>query len=218
VSRLAFIRPALAVAAKSPPPGPQWVHEAKWDGYRIQVVKDGSEVRLYSKHGTEWTAKLPSMVEAFRDLPARSAILDGELCHSGASGRPDFQALMAEMRQARPDPFHLVVYAFDLLHLDGADLRPLPLRERRQKLAGLDQPLCLFVIDQFDDGDDLMQWCDKFKLEGVVSKKRDAPYVSGECKAWVKSKCAEWKAENKERWRSLEEPRLRDTTTGRGRT
>ncbi len=63
---------------------------------------------------------------------------------------------------------------------------------------------CLFVTDQFSDGDDLMQWCEKFKLEGVVSKKRDAPYVSGECKAWVKSKCPNWKAENRERWQSFE--------------
>jgi bifunctional non-homologous end joining protein LigD len=157
-------------------------------------------------------------VEAFRGLPARSAILDGELCHCGASGRPDFRALMREMRQAKPDPFHFVVYAFDLLHLNGADLRALPLRERRQKLVGLDKPLvCLFVIDQFNDGDDLMQWCEKFKLEGMVSKKRDAPYVSGECKAWVKSKCQAWKEENKERGRLFEEAQIRNTTTGRGR-
>jgi bifunctional non-homologous end joining protein LigD len=216
--RLAFIPPALAVPTKSPPKGDAWVHEAKWDGYRIQIVKDGSDVRLFSKTGTEWTGKLPSMGEAFRGLPARSAILDGELCHSGASGRPDFGALMRQMRKARPDPFHLVVYAFDLLHLNGADVRPLPFRERRQKLVGIDKPLpCLFVIDQFSDGDDLMRWCEKFKLEGVVSKKRDAPYVSGECKAWVKSKCVAWKEENKERGRLFEEAQLRDTTTGRGR-
>ena len=194
------------------------MHETKWDGYRIQIVKDGSDVRLYSKTGSDWTKKLPSMVSEFGQFLARSAIIDGELCHSGASGRPDFSALMREMRQARPDPFHLVVYAFDLLHLNGADLRPLPLRERRKKLVGLDKPLpCLFAIDQFDDGDDLMQWCEKFKLEGVVSKKRDAPYVSGECKAWVKSKCEAWKEENKERGRLFEEAQLRDTTTGRGR-
>ena len=91
-------------------------------------------------------------------------------------------------------------------------------RERRQKLVGLDKPLpCLFVIDQFHDGDDLMQWCEKFKLEGVVSKKRNAPYVSGECRSWLKSKCATWKEENTERWGSLEVAQLRGTTTGRGR-
>ena len=138
--RLAFIRPALAVPAKSPPKGDQWVHEAKWDGFRIQVVKDGSDVRLYSKNGAEWTKKLPAIVESFRGLPARSAILDGELCHSGASGRPDFRALMREMRSSRPDRFQLVVYAFDLLHLNGVDLRPKPFSERRRKLAGLDKP------------------------------------------------------------------------------
>ena len=92
------------------------------------------------------------------------------------------------------------------------------LSERRRKLVGLDQPLlCLFVIDQFIDGEDLMQWCEKFKLEGVVSKKLEAPYVSGECKAWVKSKCDAWKEKNKERGQLFEEAHLRDTTTGRGR-
>ena len=117
-------------------------------------------------------------------------------------------------RRTRPAQYDEV----GLLHLDGADLTPRPFSERRQKLVGLDKPLpCLFVIDQFNDGDDLMQWCEKFKLEGVVSKKRDAPYVSGECRSWVKSKCATWKEENKERWRSFEEAQLRDTTTGRGR-
>ena len=215
---LAFILPALAVPGKAPPKGDQWVHEAKWDGFRIQIVKNGSDVRLYSKTGSDWTKKLPSIAREFAALPPRSAILDGELCHCGASGRPDFRALMREMRQARADPLHLVVYAFDLLHLNGSDLRPLPFRERRQKLVGLDKPLpCLFVIDQFDDGEDLMQWCEKFKLEGVVSKKRDAPYVSGECKAWVKSKCVAWKEENKERGQLFEEARLRDSSTGRGR-
>ena len=84
--RLAFIRPSLAVPTKAPPKGDQWVHEAKWDGFRIQVIKDGSDVRSFSKTGTDWSTKLPAIVEAFRRLPARSAILDGELCHSGASG------------------------------------------------------------------------------------------------------------------------------------
>jgi bifunctional non-homologous end joining protein LigD len=97
--RLTFIRPALAVPGKAPPKGDKWVHEAKWDGYRIQVIKDGADVRLYSKTGSDWTKKLPSIAREFAALPARSAILDGELCHSGASGRPDFQALMREMNQ-----------------------------------------------------------------------------------------------------------------------
>ena len=132
--RLAFIRPSLAVPGKVPPKGDQWVHEAKWDGFRIQIVKDGSDVRVYSKTGSDWTPKLPSIAREFAALQARSAIIDGELCHSGASGRPDFRALMREMRSSRPDPFHLVVYAFDQLHLDGADLRAMPFHERRQTM------------------------------------------------------------------------------------
>jgi ATP-dependent DNA ligase len=88
--RLAFIRPSLAVPGKAPPKGDQWVHEAKWDGFRIQIVKDGNDVRLYSKGGTEWTKRLPSIADAFVKLPACSAILDGELCFCDERGGPNF--------------------------------------------------------------------------------------------------------------------------------
>ena len=206
--RLAFIRPSLAVIGKAPPKGDQWVHEAKWDGYRIQVVKDGSDVRLFSKGGTEWTKRLPTIADAFARLQTRSAIIDGELCFCDERGGPNFRALHHAMRETRPAPERLVVFAFDLMHLDGADLRVKPQHERRRrlvKLQGLDGPIpCLFVGDQFANGAALLQQCGSFGLEGVVSKRRDAPYVSGECKTWVKSKCPGWKAENKERWHSFE--------------
>ena len=111
------------------------------------------------------------------------------------------------MRKARPEPERLVVYAFDLMHLNGTDLRAKPLHERRRRLVDLTRSAavpCMFVGDQFANGAALLQQCGSFGLEGVVSKRRDAPYVSGECKAWVKSKCPDWKAENRERWRSFE--------------
>lgn len=221
MSRLAFIRPALAVPGKAPPKGDQWVHEPKWDGYRCQVIKDETGVRLFSKNGSDWTKKLPAMAKAMGKLPAKSAILDCELCYAGADGRPSFRGLMAQMRTAKPDPFHLVLYAFGLMHLDGQDLRPEPLSERRRSLVQLGEKgsaiPCLFIPDQFADGADLMQWCEKYRLEGVVSKKKDAPYVSGECKAWVKSKCLAWKEQNKDRGDLFEGAKLRDTTPGRGR-
>lgn len=205
--RLPFIRPSLAVAAKSPPKGDAWVHEAKWDGYRIQVVKDAAGVRLFSKTGTEWTKRLPSIAQAFAALPATSAILDGELCFCDDRGNPNFRALHRMMRNARPEPERLVVYAFDLMHRNGADLRAKPLQERRRRLVDLVRSAevpCLFVGDQFANGAALLQQCEGFGLEGVVSKRRDAPYVSGDCKSWVKSKCPGWKAANRERWRSFE--------------
>ena len=199
--RLTFIHSCLAVLGKAPPKGDQWVHEAKWEGYRIQVVKDGSDVRLYSKSGTEWTKRLPAIADAFARLHARSVIIDGELCFCDERGGPNFRALHHAMRKTRPAPERLVVFAFDLMHLDGADLGDKPQHERRRrllKLRGLDGPIpCLFVGDQFANGAALLQQRGSFGLEGVVSKRRDAPYVSGECKTWVKSKCPGWKAETR---------------------
>ena len=218
--RLTFIHPCLAVRGKVPPKGDQWVHEAKWDGYRIQIVKDGSDVRLYSKSGTEWTKRLPSIAGAFAKLPAHSTILDGELCFCDERGGPNFRALHHAMRKTKPAPERLVVFAFDLMHLAGADLRAKPLHERRRRMVDLvtEKPIpCMFIGDHFANGAALLAHCEGFGLEGVVSKRRDAPYVSGECKAWVKSKCDAWKKENKDRGRLFQEAQLRDTTTGRER-
>jgi bifunctional non-homologous end joining protein LigD len=183
------------------------VHEAKWNGYRIQIVKDGQDVRLYSKGGREWTKRLPAIAEAFAGLSARSAIMDGELCFCDERGGPNFRALHHAMRKAKPAPERLVVFTFDLMHLNSADLRAKPLHERRRRMVDLVQDNaipCMFVGDQFANGAALLGHCERFGLEGVVSKRRDAPYVSGECKAWVKSKCPKWRAENKERWQSFE--------------
>ncbi len=131
--------PALAVPAKSPPKGDQWVHEAKWNGYRIQIVKDGQDVRLYSKGGREWTKRLPAIAEAFAGLSARSAIMDGELCFCDERGGPNFRALHHAMRKAKPAPERLVVFTFDLMHLNSADLRAKPLHERRRRMVDLVQ-------------------------------------------------------------------------------
>jgi bifunctional non-homologous end joining protein LigD len=128
--RLAFIlRPSTAVRA---PKGDDWLHEPKWDGFRFQVIKDGSDARLYSKSGAGYTDRLPTMVEAFATkLPTRTAILDGELCLIDASGSARFYRLMREMRTRRPDEGQLMFLAFDQLDQDGVDLRSLPLSERK---------------------------------------------------------------------------------------
>ena len=113
---------------------------------------------------------------------------------------------MGEMCKARPDQQWLTLCAFDLMHLNGGDLRAKPLYERRANLAGLfgSVPVQCLYLDQFDDGVKLLSWCPEYRLEGVVSKRRDAPYTSGPTKAWRKIKCVEWKAENSERWRLFE--------------
>ena len=144
---------------------------------------------------------------AFSALRARSAILDGELCFTDQSGTPDFRALHRAMHVSQPDQERLIVYAFDLMHRNGADLRGKPLHERRRRLLEIAEPgrvPCLFIGDQYADGVALLKQCERFRLEGVVSKRRDSTYVSGETKAWIKSKCRSWKDRNRERWRMFE--------------
>ena len=120
-----------------PPKGDDWLHEAKWDGFRFQVIKDGSDVRLYSKSGAESSDRLSSMVEAFADLPAGAAILDGERCLIDPGGGANFWRLMTQMRTRWPEESLLVFQAFDLLHQDGVDLRSSPLSERKRNLNRL---------------------------------------------------------------------------------
>jgi len=122
VSRLAFIRPLSPSAAVRPPKGDDWLHEPKWDGFRFQLIKVGGQVRLYSRHGAEYTDRLPGMVEAFAKLPTRAAILDGELCLIDPRGAAHFYRLMAQMQTSSPDESQLMFLAFDLLHQDGVDL------------------------------------------------------------------------------------------------
>ena len=100
--RLMFIRPLSPSAAVRPPKGDDWLHEPKWDGFRFQIIKDGSAVRLYSRHGAEYTDRLPGMVEAFGKLPTQSAILDGELVLIDPRGAAHFYRLMAQMRTSSP--------------------------------------------------------------------------------------------------------------------
>ena len=128
--RLAFIRPLNPSAAVRPPKGDDWLHEPKWDGFRFQIVKDGKQVRFYSRHGAEYTDRLPGMAEAFAKLPTISAILDGELVLIDPRGAAHFYRLMAQMRTSSPDESQLMFLVFDLLHQDGVDLRGLPLSER----------------------------------------------------------------------------------------
>jgi bifunctional non-homologous end joining protein LigD len=100
--RLAFIRPLSPSAAVRPPKGDDWLYEPKWDGFRFQVIKDGAGVRMYSKSGAEYTARLPRMAEAFAKLPTISAILDGELVLIDPRGEAHFYRLMAQMRTSEP--------------------------------------------------------------------------------------------------------------------
>jgi bifunctional non-homologous end joining protein LigD len=202
---LRFIQPCSPVTAKTVPSGHDWLHEPKLDGYRVQVVKDGPQVRLFSHRGYNWSKRLAVLAEALRAIPSSSAVLDAELCLPGPDSSPDFFGLLGAMGGSHSH--ELVVYTFDLLHQDGTDLTLLPLIERKQMLDALitaDEIPCLVTVPWFEDGDRLLQAVEKHKLEGVVSKRRSAPYRSGECRDWVKVKTATWREANRERWRLFE--------------
>jgi bifunctional non-homologous end joining protein LigD len=202
-TRLAFISPCSPVPSKVPPAGDAWLHEPKLDGYWLQIVKDGRHARLYSRRGSDWTERLETIAAALQGLACRYAIIDAELVLPDSSGRPDFRGLHRSWRSAGAQ---LAVFAFDLLHRDGKDLRALPLMERRRRLTRLlaksDVP-CLYLVETFEHGGALLRRCDAMGFEGVVSKRRDAAYVSGMSKNWRKIKTEAWRKANTERWRSF---------------
>jgi bifunctional non-homologous end joining protein LigD len=207
--RLAFIRPLAPSASVRPPQGDDWIHEPKWDGFRFQIIKHGASIRFYSRHGAEYTDRLPRMAEAFAKLPTQSAILDGELVLIDPRGLAHFYKLMREMRTSHPDEAQLVFLVFDLLWQDGVDLRGLPLAERKRDLDRLcrkSKVPFMRQVETFPDGGVLFDHCNKFGFEGVVSKRLSSRYSSGPSRNWVKTKCPQWKRINAERWRIFEGP------------
>lgn len=187
-----FVPPALATLRAAPPAGPDWLHEIKFDGYRLQVRIDGKDVRLLTRSGLDWTDRFgPQIVKALRGLSIRTALLDGELVVEGNGGASDFSALQADLSEGRQDRFAL--YLFDLLHLDGRDMRKRPLTERKDALEKLIPPgsgLLRFSGHFPESGAMVLRHACRLSLEGIVSKRADAPYPSGRSKAWIKSKCS----------------------------
>jgi bifunctional non-homologous end joining protein LigD len=200
---LRFIPPASPHRRDRPPVGERWAHEAKFDGYRIQPHKVGRDVDLLSKNGHHFTARFPAIAYVLRELPAKSAIIDAEIVASSGTGIPDFRKL----HDSPATPDELCLWAFDLLHLNGKDLLDLPLAARRAKLQALierhDCPTVLFS-EGFADPHRLLAACEERHLEGIISKRVDAPYRSGSSTDWVKVKCNGWREANKERWRLFE--------------
>ncbi|UCI26776.1 DNA ligase D [Mesorhizobium sp. B2-8-5] len=191
--RLDFIEPQLATLERDAPAGEDWLHEVKFDGYRMQAQIAGSEVRLLTRAGLDWTEKFDGPVTgALAGLKCRDAIIDGEIVVLADSGVSSFPLLQADLSARRADRF--VYYVFDLMRLDGKDLRREPLVERKQALAELlgDQPdhSGLRFSDHFHEpGKVMLQHVCRMGLEGVVSKRADAPYRSGRGLSWIKSKC-----------------------------
>lgn len=187
----AFVPPQLATRVDAAPDGDDWLHEIKLDGYRIQGRIAVKETALLTRTGLDWKAKFQKIAGALESLPAKAALLDGEIVafENEASS-------FARLQQALSDGTdqELVYVVFDLLHLDGRDLRALPLVERKallRKLVPRRSPLLRYSDHHAGQGGRLLvQACDQ-KLEGIVSKRGDAPYVSGRSAGWLKSKCRE---------------------------
>jgi DNA ligase D-like protein (predicted ligase) len=187
---LRFIEPQLASPVDQPPEGKHWIHEIKHDGYRCQVLLHQGQGRVFTRNGHDWTDRFPSIVRAAANLRCQSAILDGEAIVQNSDGASDFEALSSAMRR---QPQNIILYAFDLLHLDGKDLRQQTLLERRanlKTLVGADAESRIQFSDEFDgDGDALFKACADRELEGIVSKHSLAPYRSGRSRTWLKTKC-----------------------------
>ena len=188
----AFVEPSLATLVSAAPEGDRWLHEIKFDGYRLQARIESGRVKLLTRSGLDWTSKFGKhLTGALASLPAKTALIDGELVVDSDAGAADFSALQADLSEGRVDRFRF--YAFDLLHLDGYDLRSLPLINRKELLARLvgHDPGLIRYSDHFDErGDIVLRHACRLGLEGVVSKLRDAPYRSGRGKSWAKSKCS----------------------------
>lgn len=136
MSEFRFIQPCSPVTAKSVPAGDGWVHEVKFDGYRVQAHKVGSRVILFSRNGHDFRERFPSIVQELRELPARAAVLDGEIVASDIDGRPNFARLQLS-RWTKPGPAAVHLWAFDLLTFNGSDLRLQPLVRRQECLRVL---------------------------------------------------------------------------------
>jgi bifunctional non-homologous end joining protein LigD len=189
-TRLRFIEPQLPSLVDQPPEGKHWVHEIKNDGYRCQVLLEQARARMLTRNGFDWSDRDPSIVRAASKLRCRSAIIDGEAIVQDWNGRSDIEALRSAIRT---QPQSIILYAFDLLHLDGNDLRQQTLAERRanlKHLIGTDGEGRIQFSEEFGgDGAALFKACAERELEGMVSKHALAPYRSGRSKTWLKTKC-----------------------------
>jgi bifunctional non-homologous end joining protein LigD len=187
-ANVAFIEPMKALAAAELPVG-DWLYELKFDGYRALAFKAGKEARLISRNRTNFDNDYPLLIDALKSLTAKQATIDGEIAALDEHGRASFQ-LLQSYGKAKRTP--LVYYAFDLLLLDGADLRSRPLVERRKHLARLlnhAPPNIRFSAALSGTREELLQLAQKFHLEGLIAKRPDSLYEA--CRrsgAWVKVK------------------------------
>jgi bifunctional non-homologous end joining protein LigD len=199
-----FIEPCLPSPADRPPSGAGWIHEIKLDGFRL-LARRAAAVRLLTRNGFDWSSRYPAIATAVNDLRCRSCLLDGEVVICGEDGIPVFDRL----RYGRGES---LLYVFDLLELDGGDLRGEPIELRKTTLAKLlrKAPMRLQLNEHIDEpGDIVFRHACKLGFEGIVSKRLGSPYISGRSRHWIKMKnpqapAVKREAEEdwgKERWR-----------------
>ncbi len=185
---LRFIRPQLATSVDQPPEGKNWIHEIKHDGYRCQVLLEDGRDRVLTRTGLDWSEHYPAIVRAAVNLDCQSAIIDGEAIIQDENGVSDFEALGSALWRC---PHAIMLYAFDLMHLNGRDLRQEPLSERRWLLQGLvgkdDESRIQFSEEFHGDGAAFFEVCAERKLEGIVSKLATSRYESCRTKTWLKT-------------------------------
>jgi len=185
-----FVPSQLATLVTEPPVGEVWIHEIKLDGYRLQCRIDGDDVRWVSRNGNDWSDRLPHLSKAMRELGAEQALLDGELVHIDEHGVTSFQRVANAV--GGPGARALVFHVFDVLFLDGRDLRREPLLERKRVLEQLCRgaPASIRYTDHVvGRGNDFLREACKLGLEGIVSKRAEGPYRSGRGRDWLKIKC-----------------------------
>ena len=187
-----FVEPCLATLVERAPSGPEWVHEIKLDGYRLQARIDGGKVKLLTRRGLDWTAKFKRVADAIKQMKLGAALVDGEVVVETGSGVSSFTGLQEALKDEHSD--RMVFYAFDLLYLDGVSLVNAALTARKTLLAGLldDAPAGgpIRYSDHIEaEGDEIVRHACRLGLEGVISKRRDLPYRSGRRGDWLKTKC-----------------------------
>ncbi|MEZ0057786.1 bifunctional non-homologous end joining protein LigD [Bradyrhizobium elkanii] len=184
-----FVEPALASSIEKVPSGARWIHEIKFDGYRVQVHLANEAVKVFTRRGHDWTNRFKKVADDAWHIKAGSAIVDGEVVAPAADGTTDFSVLQNELKGRSTS---IVLVAFDLLYLNGRDLRKLPLFQRKTELKKIIDGTEVQFSESFEmEGREMFAHACKIGLEGVVSKVRDSAYASGRGNNWVKKTCAQ---------------------------
>lgn len=191
----AFQPVQLATLVDSVPEGRQWLHEIKFDGYRALIAAKGKDVRVFTRSGLDWSEKFSPLIRHFASLDLPSCLIDGEITASDAEGNPDFSRLQAVLKRGHGEQGEgdaLSFHAFDLLELDGEDLKPLSNVERKQRLSGLlaEASPPIHVADHIiGGGEKLLEAMCRAGQEGIIAKRADAPYLPKRTQNWLKVKC-----------------------------